>query len=185
MSPKSLAGASLDSIQEAIDIADNKNKMAGRLQELASHVITNNGVVPSTKRGLKAMGIDDYVSTILLQEAFCEFTGPAISLSARKILVAIDMVDWEEFAPDKSDINMKHVTDELVQRSLMTWLPCEDQADFHTVIASISNLCSGTVTKKLQNDVNSVVKERLSAKDRSQWEFMYQQMIDFFKTNAD
>ena len=82
-----------------------------------------NGVVPSTADGLTAIGLTEEVSVPLMQRVFgC--TGLHCGLHLRKLVVALDLIDWESAGvSSKLDIKMTKVPAAHVQRSLLTWIP--------------------------------------------------------------
>jgi len=82
-----------------------------------------NGVVPSTADGLTAIGLTEEVSVPLMQRVFgC--TGLHCGLHLRKLVVALDLIDWESAGvSSKLDIKMTKVPAAHVQRSLLTWTP--------------------------------------------------------------
>jgi len=81
------------------------------------------GVIPSSPAALEAMGLNENVSTPLMQRVFgC--TGLHCVLSLRKLVCAIDLHDWEAAGVlSKLDLKMTKVPAAHVQKSMLTWVP--------------------------------------------------------------
>ena len=82
-----------------------------------------NGVVPSTFDGLKALKVCDNVILHMMQHVFgC--TELYFGLAFRKLVVAIDLIDWEEGGvAEKEKVKMAKIPLPNVKKSVLTWLP--------------------------------------------------------------
>jgi hypothetical protein len=115
--------------------------LASTLLEIAKAIVKDphHGFVPQTKAGLRSVGLEEPLISLLLQQAYAS-SELVISPNTRKVLVALDMVDWEEFGSTKSQVKMGKVTPEKVQKGLRSWLPKGEGMHFHDTMDSIGGL---------------------------------------------
>ena len=89
-----------------------------------------------------------------------------ITLDTRKVVVALDMVDWEEFgAKTKSAVLMSKVLEGKVRKSLRTWLPKGDGVHFHDTMDSIGRLVSAR-TLGDWGKIEKIIASHFSTKDK-------------------
>jgi endonuclease III len=128
----------------------------------------HDGVLPKTRAGLLGLKLDATVSDLLLANVF-GIPQLIVGLHARKILVALDMVDWEETGTtQKADVKMINVTACNVKKSLQTWLPPGEKVVFHDLMESLGDIISnkstgvwGTVTNAINGSFNARDKKAL------------------------
>jgi len=82
-----------------------------------------NGIVPSTFKGLKALKVCDDVIIHVMQHVFgC--TDLHFGVAFRKLVVAIDLFDWEEGGvAEKENVKMAKIPLANVKKSVLAWLP--------------------------------------------------------------
>jgi endonuclease III len=182
-SVEEMSYASANDVKVIIDDfeQDNTLELAQTLLDVATAIQNNHeGVVPQTKEGLKAIGVEEPVSSLLMQQVYAS-SELVVSLHTRKILVALDMVDWEEVGVEnKSEVKMSKVTAEKVRRSVRTWLPKGEAAKFHDTLDSIGNL----VASKNLGDwgkIQHVISIDFSLKARETLVGMTQAIFQFYK----
>jgi endonuclease III len=96
------------------------------------------GDVPTSKVALMKF-VNEDVATVMMTQAF-HSTELQVGLHARKILAALDMIDWEEYgATVKTDIRMTTIVAAHVQKSLQTWIPKGTGKEFHHVMESLGS----------------------------------------------
>lgn len=152
-------------IQAYVDKGDKSNKsLALGIVTFIDNLSSNgNGLVPMDKEALKALGVDDTVTSLLFSEVFGS-PELVVGLHARKILVALDMVDWEFACTEKSKFKMSSLTVSMVKRSLMTWLPKGEVTLFHDTMDTVGNLLAARV-KGDWGKVKMVIQSHFSPKD--------------------
>jgi hypothetical protein len=144
-SAEEMVAASAEEVQVAIDDFETDQDSLGlakSLLQIASEIQNNHhGMVPQTKLELQSIGLKEPLPSLLMQQAYGASSELVISLSTRKVLVALDMVDWEEFgSKSKSEVKMGKVTPEKVKKSLRTWLPRGEGILFHDTMDSVGSL---------------------------------------------
>lgn len=97
-----------------------------------------NGQLPQDKKGLMDLGVDETVVDYMMQHIF-GVTDLVVGLPIRKLVVAVDLHDWEETgAKCKDDVKMTSITADRVKKSLLTWLPRGDRREIQD---SLDTLC--------------------------------------------
>ena len=125
------------------------------------------GNVPSTKVQLKTLGIDDTVASIMMQQVFAS-TELVVGLHARKILVAVDLYDWEETGvAQKRDVKMAKVSADHIKKSLKVWLPQHYYAGFHDLMETIGETI-GSNQVGMWGRVKGVINNHINTKDKDQ-----------------
>ena len=82
-------------LQTVIDSHCKDNKVGQSLFDIATKLEEHRQCVPFTKEGLMAVKVNEMVASLLLQQVFGE-TELVVGLHARKVVCALDLVDWEE-----------------------------------------------------------------------------------------
>lgn len=126
------------------------------------------GVVPCEASELKELKIDETVSGLLLNHVFGD-TDLVIGLNTRKLMVALDLFDWEESGVDERiDVKMAKVPPNYVKASLLTWLPQGEKRHFQelmeplaTAIGDYKNGFWGSLTRTLKKHFKPSEKDLL------------------------
>jgi endonuclease III len=160
---------------------ENTLGVARKLLAVATALYTHHeGLVPQTKEGLKSIGVEEPVTSLLMQQVYGS-SELVVSLHARKILVALDMVDWEEAGTNnKSDVKMVKLTPEKVAKSLRTWLPKGESVNFHSIMDSIGNLLSARSIGQW-GMITDAISRHFSTKDKEALVSMTNTISQFFK----
>ena len=126
-----------EQLEEIIKL-DPTLKVGDLIFNLASKLVADyDGVVPTTKDDLLCLdGIDDTVATLQMQHVFGS-SDILVTLHARKILTALDMLDWEEVSELKSGVKMADLPHNRVKKSLKTWLPKGAGLSFQDTVESL------------------------------------------------
>jgi endonuclease III len=172
----------VDSVLSDFESNQKRNlEVAETLLTVAAEIQNNHGgVVPQTKEALKSIGLEEPLVSLLMQQAYAQ-SELVISLDTRKVLVALDMVDWEEFgAKSKSEVKMGKVTPQKVRRSLRTWLPKGEGVHFHDTMDSIGSLISARNVGGW-GKIEKVISSHFSTKDKDALSGIIQAICQFSK----
>ena len=177
-----MAAISVEEVQQIIHGEDDSNEIGAEIHRLATELDALDGQVPTTKEQLKGLGLSDYIVALLLNHVF----GSAellIGMHARKILTALDMVDWEGMsgAKKKSDVKMTQISDSRVANSLMTWLPRGEKGLFHDTMTSIGNLIS-CQKKGDWGRIRTSVNKHFATKEKETLLAMLEKINQFYKS---
>ena len=138
-----------------------------------------NGVVPSTEAGLEAVGLKEDVSAPLLQRVFGS-TALHCGLNLRKLVVAIDLIDWEAAGvSSKLDIKMTKVPAAHVLRSLLTWTPQGERLVMHDILEELAFVV-GSSKQGFWGRYEKLTKKH-SAKDKNLLMSMATDIVRFYK----
>ena len=103
-----------------------------------------------------------------------------VSLHARKILVALDLYDWEESgAKAKTEVKMVHIPPGYVYNSLKTWIPKGEGREFHDVMDALGTIFS-TTESGLWGRIKTAYSH-LSPNDKKMVTKMTESIIQFCK----
>lgn len=141
LTPAKLANVEDDLIETVLGTTDRDIFLAiHSLQTMSENIVNNHGgILPSTKKALKALKVNATTINVILQECFgCP--EPAVGPLGRKIVLVLDLVDCTEFAESEEAIQMKDVSGDHLQKILMTWLPPEDSTGTHKLTANLGTL---------------------------------------------
>lgn len=178
-----ITAASIEDVKLIIDDFEfgNTLELAQTLLEVATAIETDHeGVVPQSKEGLKSIRVEEPVSSLLMQQAYAS-SELVVSLHTRKVLVALDMVDWEEAGTDqKSEVKMAKLTTDKIRKSLRTWLPKGESVNFHDTMDSIGNLLASRNIGDWGR-INSAIASHFSTKDKDTLVGMVQAISQFYK----
>ena len=168
LSAKNLASIDTGELVEIIHSHDKKNNLAEHLQTVCKSLAgrKHKGNLPSSVGELKELKIDDFVATTLLQECFGVYTGPAISLDTRKIAIAINLVEWEEYGESKESINMIDVKAAKIRKSLQSWIKPEDAISLHSLMSHMAKMLTGKGNTRQVGRVKAMVKKKFGAADK-------------------
>jgi hypothetical protein len=185
-SVQEMTDATAEEVKEVInDFATDQDvslKLAKALLEIAAAIRDkHHGYVPQTKVGLKSIGLREPLISLLMQQAYAS-SELVITLNTRKTLVALDMVDWEEFgAESKSEILMGKVTPDKVKRSLQTWLPKGERVHFYDTMDSVGGLISAR-TAGDWGKINKIIASHFSNSEKEALIDMANTIFQFSKT---
>ena len=142
-SPKDIHGlteGALKAVFEPVKIK-NPSALAEKIKKQSSSLFTRfNGRVP-TKRAQLEQVFDDSVTSLLMLHVFGSHTDLVVGLHTKKILTALDMIDWEETgATRKVEVKMVNLSATSVKRSLRTWIPVGETIHFYDTMDSLGRL---------------------------------------------
>jgi endonuclease III len=128
--------------QDLMDITQDHpdaDKMATAIEQLVEGLNENfDGIVPQKKDDLVELA-DETVASEMMTQVFGS-TDFSVGLHARKILIALDMFDWEDSADRKQDVKMSNIYTLHVKKSLKTWMPKGTGKDFHDMMESVGSI---------------------------------------------
>ena len=139
--------------------------------------------VPWTLRELKTIPpLKGSLSNLLMQHVF-GYTEFVVDLNARKICVALDLIDWEEAGVEKKTaVKMVKITPAAVRRSILTWLPKGYGQEFHDVMATLGRFISADNRGKW-GQCKSIISRNFSKEDRESLEEMWLAIVRFQKAS--
>ena len=142
--PEKMSNSSAVELQGIISEAagDNHDGAGESIYTVATELLKDsyNGRVPTTKKDLLAVNVDPNVASLLMQDVF-GLSELVVSIHARKIVIALDMIDWEETgATLKSLLKTQAISVYRVKESLSTWLPKGEALHFHDVMESLGTV---------------------------------------------
>lgn len=135
------------------------------------------GMIPTTLEGLKEIDVDESVAYTLLQSQF-GVTGLYVSLNIRKMAVALDLIDWEEYCPTKSTIKMVAIKGEHVKASLLTWLPKGEVLAIQDAMDSIGRLVR---EENLYREMKKLIESKYGKKEKEMLHSMILAIVRFYK----
>jgi endonuclease III len=146
-SPQAVVAHGVDEIKSIIaEWADEKavGVVGAAICDVADTLLTPayGGVVPRTRDKLEALKLSPVVLGLLLSHAFA-MPEVVVGLHARKIVTALDMVDWEEAGTTmKTKVKMTDLPPSHVKKSLLTWLPPGQRGSFHDLMETVGTIVS-------------------------------------------
>jgi len=142
LTPEAISKLKGDYLRDLICHIDPENEGAtGCIEDVSFDLMKKfTGILPSTNKELKDIRLTPAVRGILLLEAFAS-PELFVSMHMRKIVIALDMVDWEEHgAKKKSKVEMKTFPPELVKKSLRMWLQKGEGVKLHQLMVQLGTL---------------------------------------------
>ncbi|CAB9522413.1 hypothetical protein SEMRO_1299_G260710.1 [Seminavis robusta] len=155
-------------IQKVIKDYDDKNLVAATIKSISAKLLEpelkHEGKIPTNKKDLMTI-CSKNVASLLMSHVFGS-TELVVGLHARKILVALDMYDWEESGmTQKADVKMANIPASMVKKSLKTWLPKGESHDFFDMMDTLGSLFPtkagvwGKITKPINAHFSPKEKE--------------------------
>jgi len=140
--------------------------------------LDQNGWVPSDLQELLHLpGVNDNVARRYLQECKHVYVGPGSDPLCRIMVVASDLIEWEEFLSDsgvdKQSVSMTKVSAFHVAASMKTWVDLDDYADADAALSSMGQILA-TASVKTMTKINAIVKKKFTTPDK----VLLQQMIE-------
>lgn len=180
-----VAAKSGDEVQEIVAAVNDDECLTGvgdHLTQIATHLMDEKygEYVPTNKKDLILVGVDETVASMMMQHVFGS-TDIVVGLHTRKLVVALDMFDWEESkVTQKKDVKMAKITAASVKRSLDTWLPLGDRRNFQDTMETLGAQLGDNEVGfwgKLTNTLN----KHFSAKDKKSLLDMCNSVLQFYK----
>jgi hypothetical protein len=174
-------------LQAIIVRFDVDRSLGGAIHAVASELVKEPyaGIVPRTRDGLKDLPIHSDVTTLLLQHVYGESSEFVVGLHARKILIALDMVDWEETGHEKKvDIKMLNLPANRVKKSLLTWLPLGEKAAFHDLMDSLGSILSPIKSVGVWGRVTATINGNFAQKDKKALTEMVENISQFYRATV-
>lgn len=167
-------------VQQHISQYDDKNLVGAAIFAVCSRLHNDLGdQVPQTKAGLIALDLDEAVASLLMQHVFGS-SELVIGLHARKILTALDMLDWEETEiEEKKDVKMAKLPPDRVRKSLKTWLPMGQALEFHDTMDSLGALLAAPPIG-YWGRIKSTINTNFAPKDKALLHDMTESISQFY-----
>lgn len=167
-------------IQDFIHECDADNNHGAEIYRIATELLKPKygGIVPKTKEKLLELGLKG--NTVPLVMHIFGSTDLVISIHARKILTALDMLDWEESgAPKKLNVKMVDLPPDRVKKSILVWLPKAEFVQFYDTMYSLGTLLASTA----QGDwgpVKKAINQHFSSNDKPKLMEMVENIHQFY-----
>lgn len=170
--PEDLVQRTPADVQAIVDATDPNNpNIGGVLHQVATAVHNNDGSIPKDPKELKVVlghCVNETERALLMQDVFGS-TDLIIGTHARKIAVALDLFDWEEFSKKKSDIKMTTIKAPAVKSSFKTWLGNAalraEVGNFHNVMHHLGELL-GRDAKGDHGRITKVINHHFSTDEK-------------------
>ena len=157
---------------DAGNIANNVMAMAQAMNALE--------YIPTRENEFLDCGIDPYVVNTLMQDVFGA-TDLIIGLNIRKVVVAIDLIDWEELEVERrSDVKMKLLTDTHVKHSVLTWLPKGLGVDFQKAFEKVGEAI-GNNKIGFQGKLNACINKHFKPAKKDKLTAMRDAILRYYK----
>ena len=180
MSVEQMAGSSAQALATCIGDEEDEFGFGENIHQIATELQNNGGTVPTAKDDLVALGVDETVARMMMQQVFGS-THLVIGLHTRKVLCALDMFDWEASgAVSKKDVKMAKITGDHVKRSLETWLPKVETRTFQYTMESIGEVI-GKNPVGFWGKLKAIINKNFSAKDKKIVFDMVESILRFYK----
>lgn len=164
-------------------VADDEGGKLGKAIHDLSTVLNAKpfeGIVPSDPADLKELKLDDTVIGLLLNHVFGE-TDLVIGLNARKLMVALDLYDWEDSgAEERVEVKMVKVPSNYVKASLLTWLPAGEKRHFQELMEPLATAI-GDYRNGFWGSLMRTLRRNFSPKDKDSLENMAEKVHQFHK----
>lgn len=180
--PEQINSATAQALQDVIGAVDDRNLVAASIKSIAEELVkpAHAGRIPTTKEGLLGCNVDDSVASLLMQHVFGS-TELLVGLDTRKLLVAVDLVDWEESgAKEKPEVKMAKITADRVRKSLATWLPKGDGRTFQDCIEDIGQVM-GENSVGFWGKFTRLLNTNFSVKDKKELQDMAESVMAFYR----
>jgi hypothetical protein len=169
LTPATIAAVNVAELMDIIVKVNSGCELGSGIFDIANELVKPEygRNVPTTKEELLEIGLDDHLASSLMQQVFGS-TELVVGLNACKLMVALDLMDWEECgARAKQDVKMVSITSNSVVRSLATWLPKGDGVLFQDYVESFASAVGANAVgfwgkyKKLAGHFNPKDKQLL------------------------
>ena len=183
-----IAAASAADVQAAIDKVPCEFVVEGcgaEIHAIATELVKDeyrNALIPHTMDELIDIQVEEGVAALLMQHCFGS-TELVVGINTRKLVVALDMFDWEECKNGedlKQDIKMNKVPAERVKKSLAMWLPMGEQRTVQATMESLAALW-GANRCGFWGKFNGILNKHFSPKDKKALIEMATSVTQFYK----
>ena len=138
------------------------------------------GVVPQNKEDLMKLDLDDTVASRIMQNVFGD-TDLIVGLHTRKLVVALDMYDWEESGvKEKEEVKMAKIPVEHVKKSLLVWIPRGERRSLQDALESLG-AAIGRNQSGFWGIYSKIAGSHFSTKEKKQLIDMAESICQFYK----
>lgn len=177
-----IGGSTREAVQLVINRIDAENTTAAEsIIAVAKCVEEAGGAIPSTHDGiLEIPTMDSRVASQLM--TIFGSTELAVGLHTRKLVVALDMFDWEETGVEhKTDVKMASVPAERVKKSLTTWMPFGERRASQEMLESVGNVI-GSDRIGFYGKLKACIGKHFNPTDKKELLEMTDSIVQFYKT---
>jgi len=161
-----MAAAAVAAVQDVINNTDDTTSVGEALFSIATELVNEfNGQVPATKAGLEKAKAEGIVAALVMQCTFGS-TELVIGLNTRKVMVVLDLFDWEESgANELGEVKMSNVSAAQIKHSLDSWIPKGERRTFQDTMEALGAVIGGNKVGSWGKS-NKRVSNRFSPEDK-------------------
>ena len=181
--PEAVSDKTQAELQAIINTVDTGNtECAQTILSVATELdkAKYNDQIPTTKEGLVGATISETVATKLMQDVFAS-TELVVGRHARKIVVALDLHDWEESAKNKQDFKMTKLGPERARKSLLKWLPKGEKRNFQETMDALGDTF-GEGEVGTWGKFKDTLNRHFNTKDKRALTEMVESIVRFYKS---
>jgi len=162
-------------------------KMPDIVKDVAYYIVENvskDGYIPCQLEGLLDVPyVDECIAHRLLQCSFGCYIAPPLSINCRRVCLAIELLDWEEFRKSDDqgplDIRVSKISYDKFAKSLLTWFNVsrEHWVNFDVALTSLAHLL---VEDNRKAKVRSVIKKRFNRANQEELMDMIKAILVYY-----
>jgi len=182
ISAEQISQKTVADVQAVVSEVDTTGKIAKAIHDVSTNLSVEKfgGIVPCDASELKELKIDETVMGLLLNHVFGE-TDLVIGLNTRKLMVALDLFDWEESgAEERVDVKMAKVPHNYVRASLLTWIPQGETRHFQELMEQLSSAI-GDCKSGFWGSLIKSLKKHFAPKEKDLLQKMAEKVSQFHK----
>ena len=182
ISAEQISQKTVAEVQAVLNDVDAVGKVAKAIHDVSTNLSVEKfgGIVPCEASELKELKIDETVMGLLLNQVFGE-TELVIGLNARKLMVALDLFDWEESgAEERVDVKMALVPPNYVKSSLLTWIPQGEMRHFQELMEPLATAI-GDHRSGFWGSLMKSLKKHFAPKEKDLLQKMAEKVSQFHK----
>lgn len=184
MTAATMVNATVDELVDALEGDEGSgydfNPLATQLLGIASHVVANEGLVPTDFEEMVEAGVDEVVAQLMMQQVFGS-TELIIRLNHIVVVCALDLFDWEQLGVElKTEIDVKSISAEHVLSSAATWLPRGKGIKFQQALEALGAII-GQNKKGFWGKLQAVITKYFKGKDKAKVEGLVNDILRFYK----
>ena len=190
VTPAAMSAITCEELVTHIHAVDDDDDRSGPLLHKLAVDLTGaeyGGVVPNARDELLALGLSTDVVSLLMQHCFA-CTTYEIGHHGTMLAVALDLIDWEEYAPEgehlvKQDVDMDIISAADVKNSLLTWLPMGEQRAILDIMETLAAFWGEDRKGNWGKGLDALMKHA-SVKDTNSLKKMATAVVQFYKAKS-
>ncbi len=178
------AAADVAALENALKVEEKMEfgDLIPTMKEVANQ-LNSLGHFPTDIDEFIACGVDQTLARRLCRDVFGS-SQLVIGLNTRKVVVAIDLIDWEGLGDGgftrRSDVKPKDVKAQIVDGSVSTWIPPGLAGSFQDALESLGDII-GANARSFWGDLYGVIDKKFSQKDKTKVKDMTDAISRYYK----